>query len=71
MSRNNLTSESRSFKKNDRSFIKDSTGTPIQVTVDASVTATTVIIDPRTLNFSGPGGADVNGVTVDRTTSVT
>ncbi len=69
MARSNLTSEKRSFGKNDKSFVKDSSGEPIAVSVknDLGTDVTTVIVNPRTLQYTGPNGEDISSrVVVDR-----
>ena len=62
MARSNLTSEKRSFGKNDKSFVKDSSGEPIAVSVknDLGTDVTTVIVNPRTLEYTGPDGQDIS-----------
>lgn len=69
MSRRNLTSNERAFRKNPRSFLKDSENTPIQVVVDNGVLKepTVIQIDPKTLAFSATDGTPLPpSVTVTR-----
>lgn len=59
MARSNLTSGKRSFGKNGKSFLPDTSAQPIAITVAGDgidTTDTTVVVNPKTLEYSGPNG---------------
>ena len=58
MARSNLTSGKRSFGKNGKSFLPDTSAQPIAITVEDELgtTQTTVVVNPKTLEYSGPNG---------------
>ncbi len=60
MARSNLTSNTRGFQKNPKSFVKDVEGTPIELEITEGGVTTTVIVNPRTLAVTGLNGEDVD-----------